>query len=197
MLKVMIFIDGSNLYRAMKKHLNRTDLDYAAFARFLTSPDRLIRAYFYNSPPPPPMDAAIHQAYERFKRRLERTDYFEVRLGRIVEREFECLDANGQSRVDSDGNKVKCYTFIQKGVDMRLGVDLVAASAGKHFDRGILVSADGDFKEAVEKAKSFGAVVEVAAFHDCSQALLDVCDKSITLTPRNMKSLLMRKRLSR
>ena len=47
--RMMIFIDGSNLYHSLKNHFNRTDLDIGKFCNKLLEKRRLIRIYYYNA----------------------------------------------------------------------------------------------------------------------------------------------------
>ena len=47
--RVMIFIDGSNMYHSLKAHFNRTDLDIGRFCHKLLEKRWLIRIYYYNA----------------------------------------------------------------------------------------------------------------------------------------------------
>lgn len=51
----------------------------------------------------------------------------------------------------------------QKGVDLRIGLDLVAQARTARVDVMYLVSGDGDLAEAVEEAQAHGVVVNVLA----------------------------------
>ena len=47
--RVMVFIDGNNLYHSLRSDHGWTDLDFRAFALKLASGRRLIRTYYYNA----------------------------------------------------------------------------------------------------------------------------------------------------
>ena len=47
--RIMIFIDGSNLYHSLKSHFKRTDIDIGKFCNKLLDKRRLIRIYYYNA----------------------------------------------------------------------------------------------------------------------------------------------------
>ena len=47
--RVMVFIDGSNLYHSLKAFFKRTDLDIGKFCQKLIEKKRLIRNYYYNA----------------------------------------------------------------------------------------------------------------------------------------------------
>ena len=45
--KVMIFIDGSNLYHVLLKNCGRSDLMFSSFGKKLTGKDRELKKIFY------------------------------------------------------------------------------------------------------------------------------------------------------
>ena len=47
--RIMIFIDGSNLYHSLKGHFKRTDVDIGKFCKKLLDKRRLVRIYYYNA----------------------------------------------------------------------------------------------------------------------------------------------------
>src|SRR3989304_2882814 len=47
--RLMIFIDGSNLYHSLKGFFKRTDIDIGKFCQKLLDRRRLIRIYYYNA----------------------------------------------------------------------------------------------------------------------------------------------------
>ena len=48
------------------------------------------------------------------------------------------------------------YNMIQKGVDIKIGVDIVSLALKKQVDRIILISGDGDFVPAAKLARREG-----------------------------------------
>ena len=47
--RLMIFIDGSNVYHSLKEHFNRADVDFAKVVTCLTDNRQLVRTYYYNA----------------------------------------------------------------------------------------------------------------------------------------------------
>ncbi|MCK4784733.1 MAG: NYN domain-containing protein, partial [Desulfobacteraceae bacterium] len=47
--RVMIFIDGSNLYHSLKTFAKRTDIDIGKLCNRLLEKRRLVRIYYYNA----------------------------------------------------------------------------------------------------------------------------------------------------
>jgi uncharacterized LabA/DUF88 family protein len=147
MEKVAVFIDGSNLYFAVKDGLKRQDIvDIEKLSHKLVGSRELVRIYYYNAPPPPQEDPEVSRTQQAFRDRLGYINYLQRRDGRLVPRmfRFKCPECQ---------NVIEYKRHIQKGVDTRLAVDLVVMAVTGHYDVGILISGDKDFVEAVNFVK--------------------------------------------
>ncbi len=87
----------------------------------------------------------------------------------------------------------------QKGVDLRIGLDLVAHARNDAADVFFLVSGDDDLTEAVEEAQIHGVQVIVLAVpnaddrpHGVSRHLLRAADELATLSPSTVDNTVMR-----
>ena len=165
--KVAIFIDGSNLYHGLKHEIGNTRLDFQKFIEWLLAGRRLVRTYYYNAPVSGPSANATDQ--QKFFAKLRLLPYFEVRLGRLEPR----------------GN-----TYVEKGVDIAIAVDMVRMAFKNHYDVAILVSSDGDFSIAVDAVKDSGKHVEIACFPKSYQ-LQGVADKTIPLNETSLSGLFL------
>tara|TARA_B110000438_G_scaffold163155_1_gene156191 strand:+ start:2516 stop:3241 length:726 start_codon:yes stop_codon:yes gene_type:complete len=142
--KVMIFIDGSNLYHVLIKNCGRSDLKFLDFANKLTGPKRsLEKIYYYNVRQELQGKIKIPEEQQKFLTSLRKIPKLEVKLGIWKEQ-------NG--------------SIVEKGVDVMLATDLVLHAVKNNFDTAIIVSGDGDFFPAMETAKKEGKRIEVAAF---------------------------------
>lgn len=141
--RVMIFIDGSNLYHVLKQNADKLDLDYKKFSEKLCGDRELIRTYYYNIRQDSPENPKLAESQDRFLNALYETDYLEVKLGIWKQR--------GQ-------------TMVEKGVDVMIAADLISHAYEDHYDTAILVSGDADFYPAIQVVKDTGKQVEVAAF---------------------------------
>lgn len=161
MERVMIFIDGSNLYHGLKNNSESTKVDYEKLALCLCGKRKLIRVYYYNAPIKQRDDENKYKNQQRFFNKLKSLQYFEVRLGRLEKR----------------GN-----TYIEKGVDINIVVDMIRYAINDAYDTAILVSGDGDFESAVQMVKDRGKHVENAYFRKgFSHQLKTCCDKFIDI----------------
>src|SRR5438105_1117400 len=124
-MRVCVFVDGSNFYYACRENLGgRTDVNLGSFASFLVGPGRdLVRTYYYGVALPPDHDEAARKSQQRFFTALQRVPYTELRLGKLVRRESDCA-ACGDHRV----------RYQEKGVDMRIGVDMLAGASKQLYD---------------------------------------------------------------
>lgn len=154
--RVAIFIDGSNLYHALRNNFGRADLNFAEFARKLCTNKRLFRTYYYNVLQDPSQRPDGHREQQEFLDALRKTPYLEVRLG---------------------GMKRQQGLPVEKGIDIMLATDLLRFAWNGLYDVAVLVSGDADFAYALQAVKNMGKHVEVAYFEgSVSRDLLEVAD---------------------
>lgn len=154
--RVAIFIDGSNLYHALKNNFGRYDLYFIGFISKLCNSRPLFRTYYYNVLQEPAKWPDAHKEQQEFLEVLNKTPYLEVRLGKT---------------------KVAQGVPIEKGIDIMLATDLLYFAWNNAYDVAILVSGDSDFAYALQAVKNMGKHVEVAYFENVvSKDLLDIVD---------------------
>lgn len=181
--RVGVFLDGANFYHQSKENLGRTDVDLGAFAEWLVGPTRtLVRTYYYTVRLTPDHGQEQREKQQKFLGALDRIPYLEVRHGKLVRRDVVC-DACGDRQ----------QKWVEKGVDMRIGVDMLTAAAKDMIDVAVLVSGDGDLAEAIRAVKELGKHVEVAAFpRGRAYELVQVADVSRDLEAGELKPFLLR-----
>jgi len=154
--RAAIFIDGSNLYHALKNNFRRHDLNFAEFASKLCGSRRLFRTYYYNVLQDPTQWPDSYQEQQEFLGILRKTPYLEVRLG---------------------STKMLQGVSVEKGIDVMLATDLLYFAWNNFYDVAVLVSGDADFAYALQAVKNMGKHVEVAYFESgVSKDLLNVAD---------------------
>lgn len=161
MERVIIFVDGSNFYHGLKNSIKNTRIDFEKFGRLLCDDRKLIRIYYYNVPLNQDEDPEEYRKQQRFFDSLKfETSYLTLKLGRLEKRRSG---------------------YVEKGLDVKIVVDMIVLAYRDAYDTAILVSEDGDFADAVECVKERGKHVEVAYFTR-GRRLREVADKSIPLT---------------
>ena len=161
--RVVIFVDGSNLYHCLMEEFGRADLDFFRFGQALCEGRRLIRTYYYNAVVRREDGEERYQAQQRFFDSLRKVPYLDLRLGRLERR----------------GNAV-----VEKGIDVRVATDMLWQAHNNVYDTAILVSGDADYVPAVEAVKAIGKHVEVAfVTRGRSYDLQHAADRFVPLDP--------------
>jgi uncharacterized LabA/DUF88 family protein len=172
--RVAIFIDGSNLYHALRSNFGRYDLNFADFASKLCGSRRLFRIYYYNALQDPVQRPEGYREQQEFLDLLRKTPYLEVRLGTT---------------------KLSQGVPVEKGVDIMLATDLLYFAWNNFYDVAVLVSGDSDFAYAFQAVKNMGKHVEVAYFENSiSKELLDMADNRHLLNRAFFNELWTRRR---
>jgi uncharacterized LabA/DUF88 family protein len=154
-----VFIDAGYILELSK--LTNRRIDFLKLSNELTTGTNRIKTIFYDSLPiqGTTLGNSLYSARQRFHSKLRSLKDFEVKLGRLQQINEK---------------------FVQKGVDMRLGIDLVQMSMKKQIDKAIIITADSDFEYAVEKAQEDGVKISLAYFPNSkinSKFLKSVNDK--------------------
>jgi len=136
--RVMVFIDGPNLYAA-RKSLG-IKVDYFKLVRELVGERRLIRPYFYT---------AFNPFNEEDKEQM-------MKFLSILER--------GGFGIKALPLRMREGRLVEKGVDVAIVTDMLVMAFRNAYDTAILVSGDTDLVEAVRAIKAMGKRVEIAMF---------------------------------
>jgi uncharacterized LabA/DUF88 family protein len=161
--RVMIFIDGSNLYYSLK-NLGMGRIDFQKLLQLLIKDKLLISTFYYNAPLNIKVNPKIYWDQQKFFNELKKIPDFNVVLCRLRKHK----------------RKNKNYVFDVKGDDVHLAVDLVSGAYENLYDFAIIVSGDEDFVPAIKKAQKLGKKIINAYFKSSSSASLKkTCDDFI------------------
>jgi uncharacterized LabA/DUF88 family protein len=169
--RVMIFIDGSNVYHSLKNIFGRTDIDIGRFCHKLLGLRQLIRIYYYNAKVGKKEEPERYRHQQAFFAGVNAVPYLELRLGRLVYFNWP---------------NVPPY---EKGTDVQLTTDMLTHSYKNNYDVSILVAGDNDYVGALQAVKDNGKHVEVALFgkRGTSWQLRNVADRVITINSRFLR----------
>jgi uncharacterized LabA/DUF88 family protein len=170
--KCLIVIDGSNFYFKLKDlglH-NLLAFDFSKFEKLIGGSNKVVKTCYYVG--------RIRQ--DGTKKTNELFNAQQKLLGSFKKQhiayQFGYL-------LKSDG------IYHEKGVDVQMAVDMVAAAFEKTYDRLILVSSDTDLAPAIKKAREKGMVVEFVGFsHQPSVAMVSFCTESTLLKKEDLIS---------
>lgn len=149
--RVMIFIDGSNLFHTFKEF--KPDIKYSVkkLVDKLVQGRKLIRAYYFGSEKVPPSEGQT-KFYDAIR--------------------YEGVDVTTRP-IKTRSHTTKCpncqhiwneTTEVEKGVDVMLVTKMLSFGFRNVYDVAILVSGDGDYVSAVEEIRNLGKRVEIVSF---------------------------------
>ncbi len=169
--RVMIFIDGSNLYHSLKNFFKRVDIDIGKLCGKLLDKRRLIRIYYYNAKVGRNEEPDRYRDQQAFFASVNSIPYCELRLGRLVYNNWPNTPP------------------YEKGVDIQLATDMITHSYKGNYDVAVLLASDTDYVGALQAVKDNGKNVEVALFgkERTSRPLRVVADRIITVEKRFLK----------
>ncbi|HHN46586.1 MAG TPA: NYN domain-containing protein [Planctomycetes bacterium] len=156
--RVVVFIDGSNFYHAVKDQRGTARVDFEHLVNSLTEGRRLVRVYYYNAlPKEGEVPEEQYNQQRNFFESINRLPYFEVKLGYIDR-------------------------GVQKGVDVQLVTDMILGAVRNNYDTAIVVSGDGDFAISAQAVKEMGKHVEHAFFPGWGKQLIRTADRFIDIS---------------
>lgn len=151
MVKSILFIDGKNFLHKIEEVLKEEGVDKDKLDLSLIDLDKLFkeplkgfeisRKIFYVS--------RLHFHPETKKKSLELIKFQRKLRNNLINQGYEFVIA-GNVRAQKVGDKI---VFREKGVDVKIGVDLVAFACDKKMDSAILCSSDSDLQPAVAELK--------------------------------------------
>ncbi len=185
MSRVAILIDGGNL-RALtyqsRRTYNPTYIETVARA-CVASDEQLIRVLYYDCSPyngrgKLPISGQWHQFHgsDQWLHELAQKDLFAVRRGVLKFRGYrpKSVPINPGSVTDADFEPV----FEQKGVDMRIGLDIAVYSDNHAVERILLITQDTDCIPAMKHARKAGLQIVLIELPNSTLApeILEHCD---------------------
>lgn len=185
-MKTAILVDGGFYRRRAQKALGEIPAqkrasELAAYCkRHLESygqHSQLYRIFYYDCPPSSKrifhpflktqIDLSKTELYlwmNQFLNELKRRRKFALRLGKLAEEQAHYTIrpdiikklCNGRLCFEDLGEDDFCIEIDQKGVDMKIGLDIASMAYKRQVDQIILISGDSDFVSAAKLARREG-----------------------------------------
>ena len=169
--RVAVYIDGSNFYYKLKNLdiKNITYFGYAALADWLAQERKIIAKRYY-------IGVVRAKGNDIKAKKMQES---QVRLFNHLQSKQEGFNVQRGYLMKNDG------VFHEKGVDVKIAVDLLVGAFENMYDVAILISSDTDLIPAIKKIKQIGKEVEYIGFsHKPSYGLI----KNVTETRLLTKS---------
>lgn len=157
--RIAIYIDGSNLYYKLKdvSIKNITYFKYGAFAEWLAQNRKIVAKRYY---------VGVVRAKEGDKKAKEMQEG-QVKLFNHLQSKKEGYSVQRGYLMKSDG------AYHEKGVDVKIALDLLVGAYEDIYDTAILISSDTDLIPAIQKIRKLGKRVEYIGFsHKPSYGLI-------------------------
>lgn len=158
--RIIVYIDGSNLYFKLKKLLIRdtSQFNYRGLAQYLTTGKLITEINYYVGVVQPKRND--DQAHKIYKGQL-------TLFNTLIEQNIKIIKG---FLMKSNG------VYHEKGVDVNIAVDLLVGAYENLFDTAILLSSDTDLIPAIQKIKSLGKKLQYVGFKAApSIALIHHC----------------------
>ena len=140
-MRVIVFIDGQNLYRQAKNAWRTDDGAYSDYSWPSYDVEKLANALVAQTPGRRLVEIRFYTGVPQRSVNSHWHDFWSSKIRFLKSRGIYVY----RGRVSSGGQ--------EKGVDVSLALDLVTAAYDQKFDVAIIVSQDSDFAPAVEAAK--------------------------------------------
>jgi len=150
MKRSIVFIDGSNFYFKLKElnipfdsKYSLLDFNFRNFAKWLVAPNELTEIHYYigkvKRQNKNEKSERMYANQQKLIGRLQQQNVF-ITLGWLI--------------------KYPDKTYHEKGVDVRLAVEMIKFARENKYDQAYLVSSDTDLVVAVEEVRSIGKTVQ-------------------------------------
>lgn len=162
MTRVIIFIDGSNFYHSLKSSFFKANINFESFCYALIDNSDLIQINYYTAPLNQLDNELEYSRQQKFFNYLSKIKRLTLYFGRLEKR-----DNNHKT---------------EKGVDVKLAIDLLSLAYNNKYDVAIIVSNDSDFVPAIKEVQLLNKKVYNVSFPATKCYHLNrICDKTIKI----------------
>lgn len=162
MLKCILLIDGENLLHKVEEVLKEEDIDKVSVDLASIDLNKLFGEALKNFPISRKIfyTARLH-LHKDTKKKSEELIRLQRKLrNSLIKQGYEFVIA-GNVRAQKVDDKV---VFREKGVDVKIAVDLVSLAASKKLNTAILCSSDSDLQPAIKELRERGVEVVYLGF---------------------------------
>jgi len=172
--KVIIYIDGSNFYFAIKKTFN-CKVDIEKFCNKLSENEDLESINYYISPVGE-SNPEMYAEQQRFFEKLKKINKLKIIFGRLEKHK-------------KDGK----IFYVEKATDVNIAQDLIFDAIDNNYEKSYLISNDGDFSGVISSViKRFNKEIIYVAIgnkRSISYHLKKIASKTISINKDFIKDI--------
>jgi len=160
--KVILFVDGSNLFHSLWECYKTHILDIQELASKLCNLNRELKQIrYYYSPFIMGINPRMYRIQQKYIEKIKNYANVYISEGKYVRKPI-LLKKETMNKIKPYITRDELWTYIEKGVDVKIAVDMIALGIANAYDTAILVSGDGDFVPVINKLKELKKIVQVA-----------------------------------
>lgn len=174
--RVIVFIDGNHLYHRMEDYYGTYDIDIQKLCEKLCTINRkLIEIRYYYTPFKQHLNPQKYQEQQAYVEKIKRISFAQTITGKYIKKPI-ILKKTTLDKIINIVSKEELQTYVEKGVDVNIAVDMIHFSSENHYDVAILLSGDSDFVPAITQVRKNRKEVQVAAFPTKDNSCYDLID---------------------
>ena len=171
--KVIVFIDGNNLFHRMWDFY-REQIDIPLLAETLSGAFRELKQIrYYYSPFVREVNSHLASVQQAYVHGFEKDSRVHIGRGKYIKSQM-LLKKEVKERLKNDIRPGDLAGYVEKGVDVHIAVEMIGLGLKKEYDTAILISTDSDFVPVVSYLQSEKIKIQVAAFQDGDHSCFDL-----------------------
>lgn len=176
--RVIIFIDGSNLFHSLWECYRTHILDIQELAVKLCCVNRELRQIrYYYSPFIKQINSHMYTIQQKYIETIKNHNNVYISEGKYVKKPI-LLKRETMEKIKANINAEDLWTYIEKGIDVKIAVDMITLAFKNAYDVAILVSGDSDFVPVINQLKELKKAVQVAMFMNDNRKSYDLKENS-------------------
>ena len=162
--RVIIFIDGTNLFHSLWECYRTHILDIQELALRLCCVNRELKQIrYYYSPFIKQINSHMYTIQQKYLEKIKVDNNVYIAEGKYVKKPI-LLKRETMEKIKKLITPEDLWTYIEKGIDVKIAVDMIALAFKDEYDVAILISGDSDFVPVITQLKEMKKTVQVAMF---------------------------------
>jgi len=161
--KVIAYYDGSNFYHHCLENYGIKGINFFDMSNQVLFLDKeeLIKIKYFNCPISQQENQEAYIKQQKFFANLRKTPMLQLLFGDLVKRHLNKININcpicGHQKADylkcpkckKEMELIKCFRYTEKGVDVKLAINLLLDGLDNKYDVALIFSSDGDYSPAI------------------------------------------------